>query len=349
MIIGIILLVVLVGSIFYQLVFSPVSKKNEKVDIIVQKGTTFLSLAEQLKQNQLIRSKTAYKIYVKIHQASQLHEGKYTLNKNMTIKEIVNELKKASKINPNNIFITFKEGIHMRKVIQLITKNTNHTEEEIKSLLKNQEYLNELINQYWFLTEEIKNSDIYYSLEGYLFPDTYEFEDKNIDLKEIFKTMLDQMQKKLEPYKESIQKSNYTPHQILTLASIVELEAAQSDDRSGVAGVFYNRLKNNWSLGSDVTTYYALQLDLNERDLYQSELEAYHPYNTRSPKMAGKLPVGPICLPSIESIIAAIQPKEHNYFYFVADKYKKTYFAKTSAEHNRNIATLKKENLWHQY
>lgn len=346
---GILFIIVGITFFTYQITFKPVSNKDEKVDIIVKKGTTFLSLADQLKENRIIRSKMAYKIYIKTHEINKLHEGKYTLNRNMTIKEIVNELNKASKINPNSVVITFKEGINMRKIIDLITTNTNHTEEEIKNLLKDQNYLNELIHNYWFLTEEIKNPNIYYALEGYLFPDTYEFTDKNVEIKEIFKTMLDHMNKKLEPYQDILKNQPYTVHQILTLASIVELEASFSDDRNGVAGVFYNRLNRKWSLGSDVTTYYALQIDLNERDLYQSELEEYNPYNTRSPKMAGKLPVGPICIPSIESIEAAIKPSKHEYLYFVADKYKKTYFASTASEHDRNIAKLKKENLWYQY
>ena len=161
--------------------------------------------------------------------------------------------------------------------------------------------------------------------------------------------MLDNMEEKLEPYKTQIASSNYNIHQLLTLASIVELEAARSDDRNGVAGVFYNRLKAGWSLGSDVTTYYAIQIDMNERDLYQNELESYNAYNTRSSQMTGKLPVGPICIPSKESIAAAINPKNHDYFYFVADKNKKTYFSKTGTEHNNIVAKLKKEKLWYEY
>ena len=88
---------------------------------------------------------------------------------------------------------------------------------------------------------------------------------------------------------------------------------------------------------------------MNERDLYQNELESYNAYNTRSSQMAGKLPVGPICIPSKESIDAAINPKNHNYFYFVADKNKKTYFSKTGTEHSNIVVKLKKEKLWYEY
>ena len=135
----------------------------------------------------------------------------------------------------------------------------------------------------------------------------------------------------------------------MTLSSIIELEAAHSDDRAGVAGVFYNRLEGGWALGSDVTTYYAVQVDLNERDLYQSELDDYNAYNTRSSKMAGKLPVGPICNPSIVAIEATLNPKTHNYLYFVADKNKKTYFSTTAKEHDKTIQKLKAQGLWYTY
>ena len=316
---------------------------------VMDVGMSIASTLNELKEQNLIRSKIAYKIYVKMKKVDGLHEGQYTLNKNMTIKQIVDVLKKKSKKNPNAVIITFKEGINMRKIASLIEENTNHKKEEVFNLLKDQNYLNELINTYWFLTDDIKNPSIYYSLEGYLFPNTYEFSSKDVDLKEVFKKMLDNMEEKLEPYKTQIASSNYNIHQLLTLASIVELEAARSDDRNGVAGVFYNRLKAGWSLGSDVTTYYAIQIDMNERDLYQNELESYNAYNTRSSQMAGKLPVGPICIPSKESIDAAINPKNHDYFYFVADKNKKTYFSKTGTEHNNIVAKLKKEKLWYEY
>ena len=136
---------------------------------------------------------------------------------------------------------------------------------------------------------------------------------------------------------------------MLTLASIVELEGTKNSDRAGIAGVFYNRLSSGWSLGSDVTTYYAAKIDMHERDLYLSELNDYNAYNTRHSMMAGRLPVGPICIPGLDSISATSNPTNHDYYYFVADKNKKTYFSKTDAEHNSLVASLKEQNLWYEY
>ena len=237
----------------------------------------------------------------------------------------------------------------MRGIAKIIESKTNNKEEEVFAVLKEQDYLKELINEYWFLDESILDTKLYYSLEGYLFPDTYEFKNKNVTVKEIFKKMLDQTGKKLESYKEEIEKSDYTLHEMLTLASIVELEAAGSDDRAGVAGVFYNRLEAGWSLGSDVTTYYGAKVEMSERDLYQSEIDEVNDYNTRSVKMAGKLPIGPICNPGMNAIKASIEPTEHKNYFFVADKNGKTYFSKTNSEHEKMVAKLKNEGLWCEY
>ncbi|MDE5831115.1 MAG: endolytic transglycosylase MltG, partial [Clostridia bacterium] len=152
-------------------------------------------------------------------------------------------------------------------------------------------YIDSLINEYWFLTDDIKNTDIYYALEGYLFPDTYSFDDKDVSVKDIFKVMLDQMEKVLNKYKVDIQTSGHSVHDILTLASIIENEAIHDEDRKDVSSVLYNRLNARMSLGSDVTTYYAFRIEMGERDLYRSEINTYNPYNTRGPNMEGKLPV----------------------------------------------------------
>jgi UPF0755 protein len=262
----------------------------------------------------------------------------------MNVKKIVNTLENKTK--NEMITITFKEGINFRDVAQLISKNTDYTEEQVYEITSDSTYLDELIEKYWFLTDDIKEEGIYYPLEGYLFPDTYNF-NKNSKIEDIIEYMLDNTDKKLT----SIWKDNnkYSIHEIMTMASIVELEASNSDDRAGVAGVFYNRLESGWSLGSDVTTYYGLKLSLNERDLTTQELNEVNDYNTRSSSMAGKLPISPICMPSLESIEAAINPEDHNYYYFVADKNGKTYFNKTSSEHVTTVAKLKKDGLWYEY
>ena len=343
-----VILVFLGFNVLLKINTSAPSKDSKNISFTVKEGSTYLTVANSLKENKLIKSEFWYKIYLKLnHKSDYLQAGIYNINTNMSVDEILKVFKNGSK-SDSELSITFKEGINVRKFIKLVTENTNINEEEILEFLNNKEELDKLISSYWFLTDEIKNDKLYYSLEGYLYPDTYSVME-NGSIKDIIVSMLNNLELKLEPYKEQIKTSKYTFHELLTLASIIELEASNSDDRNGVAGVFYNRLNGGWSLGSDVTTYYASKVDLSERDLYQSEIDEYNDYNTRHPKMAGKLPVGPICNPSIKSIEASLNPTSHNYYYFVADKNKKTYFSKTDSEHLNTIVKLKNSGLWYSY
>ena len=236
----------------------------------------------------------------------------------------------------------------MRYIARIIDENTNNTKEDVFNLLKDKDYINSLIKEYWFLDESILNENIYYPLEGYLHPDTYIFE-ANATVKDIFKKMLDETDKILTTEKDNIAKNNFTIHQFITLASMVDSEGVNLEDRKNIAGVFINRLNRGMTLGSDVTTYYAAKIDLGERDLYKSEINSNNPYNTRSAANAGKLPVGPICNPSKEAIDASINYTTNNYLYFVADKNMKVYFNETDAGHNKTIRELKSKGLWYEY
>ena len=153
--------------------------------------------------------------------------------------------------------------------------------------------------------------------------------------------------KALEKYRKTIESSEYSIHEMLTLASIVELEGASASDRASVAGVFYNRLKDGWSLGSDVTTYYYLKIDDFKQTLNGNKnlLTCDNAYNTRCVSFIG-LPVGPICSAGLESIEGTINYREHDDYYFVADCKGKTYLSKNSTEHYNTINRLKREGNW---
>lgn len=266
----------------------------------------------------------------------------------MSVEQIITELEKGNVVD-ESVTITFIEGKNMRWIVSTIVEKTNNTEDEIYKLLKDEAYLDSLIEKYWFITDDIKDDEIYYSLEGYLYPDTYTFENKDVDIKTIFKAMLDKMDTQITPYKSEISKNNYSVHELLSLASVVELEAPNEKDRGTVAGVFYNRLKNNMALQSDVTTYYALQVDMGERDLTNSDLNTKSKYNTRASNMVGKLPIGPICSVSISSIKAVVEPEDTNYLFFIADKNGKVYYSKTNTQHEALIKELKEKGLWYTY
>lgn len=339
--------VILSLGVYYKVNMTGTSNSDTKKIVNIEEGT-INDIAKTLKDNNLIKNVSIFKVYIKLTNKSNLKAGTYELSENMGVEKIVKILEEGTKYNPNEISITFKEGINIRKIATLISENTNNSYDDVIKKASDETFIDTLINKYWFLTEDIKNKNIYYSLEGYLFPDTYRFNNREVTTEEIFTKMLDEMDKKLSKYKDEINKSDLSVHEIITLASVVELEGAKATDRKGVAGVFYNRLASSAypTLGSDATTYYASKIDDWSYSLTYKELnDCKNKYNTRCSSNTG-LPIGPICNPGIESIEATINPDKHEYYYFVADCNGKVYLTKNSTEHNNIINKLKKEDNW---
>ena len=324
-----ILILLVCGS--YKIGTSSVSKDSFEVKITIPKESTYLSISNLLKENNLIRSESFYKIYIKIFKPNNLKAGIYTLNRNMNVKEIVDTLE--GNVKSEEITITIPEGKHIEEVAEIISSKINMSKEDILSYWQNEEALNSLIDKYWFLTDVIKKEGIRYSLEGYFFPDTYSIL-KESKIEDITYKMLDKMDEVLSKYKEEISNSKFNVHEILTLASIVEHEAILDSDRPMIAGVFINRLDKNMKLQSCATVGYAInewKLSYNYKDLQKDS-----PYNTYF--YAG-LPIGPGNMPGELSIKAVLRPTKHDYYYFLAnvnDKdSKKTYYSKTYSEHRQ--------------
>ncbi len=341
-------IIMIIGIVFCFVNTMPISNKDSKVILKIKEGSTIRDVSDILKEKKLIRNRLFMLAYIKINNINGLKAGNYSLNKNMSLKQILSILKDGSNIKEETITITFNEGKTMRGMAKIIEKNTLNTYDDVFNTLSDKEYIQSLINKYWFLDETILNENIYYPLEGYLSPNTYEFK-ADANVKDIFEKLLDQTDIVLSKFKDQIQNTTFTIHQIITLASMVEGEGVTLDDRKNIAGVFINRLNNGMSLGSDVTTYYAAKIELGERDLYKSEINSDNPYNTRSQNNIGKLPIGPICNPSSEAIEAVINYTSNDYLYFVADKNMKVYFTKTDSEHNKIINELKSSGLWYEY
>lgn len=327
---------------FYQYEISPTDKKSTATyEVVVKQGMSTSEIADLLKKKNLIRNSFFFKVYMKLNRKQTIKAATYDLKKSMDLDTIISLLE-VGKAN-DDISITFKEGKTIKDYAKVLSTNTNISEEDFLAKMKDKTYLTSLINSYWFLTDTILNDDIYYGLEGYLAPDTYNFKDKDVSIEEVVKTLLDQEETNLEPYKNKVNKANI--HDILTLASMAELEGVKEKDRKMIVGVFQNRLSKNMNLGSDVTTYYAFSEDMT-KDLTSEMFNTYNPYNTRSSQMAGKLPVGPICNPSKSSIEASINPTSSDYYYFVADKNGNVYYTKTSSEHSAKVKELKDKGDW---
>ena len=332
---------VLIGGYFF--FTGPVNSFDKKdIEVEIKSGTSREGIANILKEKGLIRSTSVFKLYLKVNKITNLKAATYLFNKSMNLEEIVKELEKGSNYNPNRVVLTFREGERITDYAKIIDKKTNNTYDDVINTVKSKEYLNTLISEYWFLTDEILDSDIYYPLEGYLAPETYFFENKEVSVKEIIETMLKQEEKELEKYKDKISSN---PHYYITMASIVELEGTTADNMKTIVSVFENRLNKRMNLGSDVTTYYGLQVAMTS-DLTSEQFASVNGYNTRSTTMMGKMPVGPISNPSKEALDASINPDKTDYYYFVADKHGRVYFTKTLQEHNAKVAEIKKNGDW---
>lgn len=354
-ILGIVFLVILIiiisSIIWYNMGLKQpktVASENAQTVVEIKSGTSTTNILSLLKQNNVIRSELVAKIYMTLNEVRNLQAGKYAFTGNETLPEVL-EIITSGKVMDETVTITFLEGRNMRYIASTIAEKTNNTTNDVYKLLSDDNYIVSVIDKYWFLTKDIQNTNIYYPLEGYLYPDTYSFENKDVSVKTIFEKMLDQMDKVLTKKRKRIEESNYSVHDILTIASIVELEGNNSENRPKIASVIYNRLASKMSLGSDVTTYYAIRVDMGERDLYAKEINTYNSYNTRGPNMEGKLPVGPIANISEESINAVLNPVNESYLYFVADKNGEIYFSNTYEEHQQTISTLQKKGLWYEY
>ena len=173
LILTLLILLFIIMFIFLGVFFSKFASvdRNDKtlVEFVVNKGESGYNVFDRLQNEGYIKSSFALKLYSKIKGGISLTEGVKFISKSMNVIEIYNALENGNG-SKEEVRFTFKEGRNVRQLISDITSITSITEEEILDTLNDKEFLNELINEYWFLTDEILNSDIYYSLEGYLYP-----------------------------------------------------------------------------------------------------------------------------------------------------------------------------------
>ena len=315
---------------FYNYNLSRVSDNNEIKIVKISEGTSSISIGEILEDNKLIRDKNVFLIYLKLNKINNLKFGIYQFSEDMGVKKIVDLLVEGSKYNPDEVTLTIKEGVNMRDIAKSISEVTNNSYDDVINKANDSEYINKLKEKYWFITDSLDNNDLYYKLEGYLYPDTYKLTNKDVDVEYIFNKMLDEMDKNLTKYKDL--KGNVyglSIHEYLSLASMVEKEGALEQDRKKIASVFLNRMNINMALGSDVTTRYAAKVDNPKQVLTSREYQMKSPYNTRisDGSMNGKLPVGPISTISKGSLDAAFSPEVSEYIYFIANiQTKETFF-----------------------
>ena len=328
-----IILGVIVGLIVamvatYFILLTPSGRSNVPITFVVNKGDDKKTIINNLKEAKLIKSKYATIIYIILSNNKNLQAGSYEFSRDMSTQDIIKSLSKGDVIKEYkpSARVTLKEGVTLKEYIKLICDNTDLNYDDAIKKVNDKAFLKGLIADYWFLTEDLLDEDIYYPLEGYLFPETYDFY-KDTTIEQVIRKMLNVTSDKLSSIKDKMLSNKMSVHELITIASIAEKEANTSDDRRMVSQVIYKRLDMNMSLGMDVTSYYGVQKSMNET-LTKVDLNDKNPYNTRVVTFIG-LPVGPICNPSLDSINAALEPANTDYLYFIADVLTgKVYFAK---------------------
>lgn len=311
----------------------PVSPgSDEEVTVEIPSGSGASYIVDILNENGLVKNRTAAKINAKIGGYDSLQANTYILSPSMTFPEIMDVINTGDFDYLSKQSFEVPDGARLEQVADLMSKNLGFSKKKIMKTWSNETYLRELIDRYWFLTDEILKDDVMYPLEGYLYADTYYLTAESNSIKGLTEMCLDQMDQALSERQDEIAASGRTIHEFLTLTSIVTKEATAAD-QAGVAGVFMNRLRNGMSLGSDVTVCYIFQED--RVDLKVSQLSSENPYNTR--KFAG-LPPGPICQVIGSAMDAVLNYEPNDYLFFFAGPDGTVYYAATEAEHEKNIS-----------
>ncbi len=302
--------------------FYGIARKEKEVNIAVPKGATAYDVASILEENGLVSSKQGYYLYARLTKPMYRH-GLHKVNA-----VSYSEITKALCVDDNvvTVNVTIPEGYEMKEIAQKLSK------EGIISVDSFYEAANPALYDYWFLENLPEREE---ALEGYLFPDTYNISGSE-SAEEIINMMLANFDRRITPeMKKRAQNSDYTFDEIITLASIVEREAADYNEFPKVAGVFYNRLnkvgESNGYLESCATVQYILKERKNVLSVADTKIDSK--YNTY--KYPG-LPVGPISSPSLTAIKAALYPEKTDYLYFVADGNGRHYFAKDYSTHLEN-------------
>lgn len=310
--------IVLVGLHY----FSPTASSEEIVSITIEPGSSTSKIAHHLAINKLIRSQLVFKLAVRYRRiGKQLKAGNYELSRDMSLTRILDELKRGQ-IEYSTFTVT--EGITAAAIAEIWEKNGLGTAEAFQEVIE----LPELLQKH--VPEGV-------SAEGYLFPDTYKFA-KGSSAKTVAQMMFAESSKRwTEVLSEEAKALELSRHEVITLASIIQREAGSSSEIPLIAGVFHNRLRDNWRLQADPTVLYALGDP--DRLLTRADLKVDSPYNTYLHK---GLPPGPIGNPGMEAILGALRPEETSYYYFVAIDKGKHHFSKTLAEHNRMIRQIKR-------
>ncbi len=297
-----------VSALFYYFfVISPADFPSNSI-YSIEENRTLSEIASDAKKKHVVKSGLILKILTTLFSGNKgVISGNYVLNKKENVFEVAQRFASGD-YRLSAVKVTVPEGFNIYEIAELLSKNNdlrNFDRQEFIRLAKDK--------------------------EGYLYPDTYFFL-PYVKAKQILDTMEENFTRKIGPIQKDIKKFNKTFKEVLTMASILEDEVPKAEDRKIVAGILWKRIKMGMPLQVDAVFPYITQR--KNKTTTRDDLKIDSPYNTYINK---GLPPGPISNPSLDAIIAAINPVETKYLFYISDKKGITHFAKTLEEHNNNI------------
>lgn len=326
------------GYYLYNSMLTPVDPNDDTpVYVTVEPGMLAKQVGEVLQDSGVVKNSLVFQSYVGRHSygGAEIQAATYEFTPSMSVKEIYTKLVNGDSYVGSLNSITIPEGLNITEISQLVEQAGICTADEYIAEASD---LPKYMAMYPILSSIPEDQVPQRTLEGYLFPATYMIAiDGSTDANQL---IMNQLDKFTEEYNEQLlqetQAAGRTVDDIVKLASIVELETKLPEDRPLAASVFYNRMAQGMPLQSDITIDYIYGTRTEILTTEQTQVES--PYNTY---INLGLPLGPICNPGIDSIIAAIEPAETDYLYFVADlNTGKLYFNTTLEEHDQDVEQL---------
>lgn len=307
-----------IGYVWFRDASKPVSDSEQTVRVVIPKGFSASQVGQKLYQSGLVRSPFAFKIYLQLTNSTKIIKpGEYTLKKNQDLREIVKKLLEG----PDEVWVTIPEGLRR---------------EEIALRVADQLELEESAS---FIREFMEASD---KLEGYLFPDTYLFP-RDIKAEQVVRILNGTFEEKYAEIAKNQEKRKKSD--IVKMASIIEREAREDNERPVISGILWKRYDSEgWLIQADATVQYVLgsiNCTVNDKNCNwwpipkKKDLEIDSPFNTYLYK---SLPPTPISNPGSSSLKASIYPQESEYWFYIHGKDGNVRFARNLEEHNANIA-----------
>ena len=287
----------------------------------------------------LIQCKTFCKIFAKIRASKigpEYPAGVYYLNGKMGLEGMLMTLQ-GDTATSETVRLTFPEGLTVPEIIDKLAENEVCDRAALLSVINSTEF------SYSLVAGLTADEHVPYRLEGFLFPDTYEFYIGE-NASSVISRFLEQMEEKYpQKYRERAKELGLTDYEVITIASIIQKEAGSSDQMADISSVIHNRLNNSTqfpslgceSTGDYITNFVAEALESSSAEHSADYYMNY--YSTMSSSLVSGLPAGPICNPGADAIEAALYPSDTNYYYFFHDVDGELYCSSTASENRQKI------------